>query len=40
MNKHVATIAVILGLSSPSQVLAEDDAGLWRVYDRALKGAK
>ncbi|WP_119303702.1 cyclase family protein [Dongia deserti] len=38
MMKCIASIAVILGLSSASGALAQD--GLWGVYEQSLKGAK
>src|SRR5919106_5444733 len=39
MSKRVASVALVFGLSA-SAAMAQDDKGLWSVYDEALKGAK
>jgi hypothetical protein len=38
MSKRVASVALVFGLSV-SAAMAQDDEGLWSVYDDALKGA-
>jgi hypothetical protein len=39
MSKRVASVALVFGLSA-SAAMAQDDKGLWSVYDEALKSAK
>jgi kynurenine formamidase len=39
MSRRIASVVLVFGLSA-SAAMAQDDKGLWSVYDEALKGAK